>query len=119
MPAVPAPAVVMWFRIYAAAMALLYLFCTIAGIALFFIPPDWLDSERDEMLFMGTIFAIMGFPFFAVFAAGIFLPRRPWVWIYDLVLIAVGFGSCCILPASVALLIFWIKPETRAYFGRT
>ena len=41
-------------------------------------------------------------------AAAIFLPPRPWVWIYDLVLIAIGFMSCCILPFSVALLIFWL-----------
>lgn len=113
------PPVVMWFRIYAAALALLYVLVTVGGVALLFIPPEWLDSERDEMVFMGIVFAVMGLPFAAVFIAGIFLPPRPWVWIYDLILIAIGFGSCCILPASIALLIFWIKPETRTYFGRS
>lgn len=112
------PPVIIWFRIYAAALAGLYLLCTIAGVALLLMPPDWLDSTRAEMVLMGVVFAGMGLPFAALFAAGLFLPRKPWVWIYDIVLIAIGFGSCCILPASVALLIFWIKPETRAYFGR-
>lgn len=112
------PPVVMWFKVYAAALALLYALCVIGGIALLIIPPDWLDSERGELVFPGIIFVVMGLPFCALFVAGIFLPPRPWVWIFDLVLIAIGFGSCCILPASIALLIFWIRPETRAYFGR-
>jgi hypothetical protein len=27
--------------------------------------------------------------------------------------------SVCCIPACVPLLIYWIKPETKAYFGRT
>jgi len=26
--------------------------------------------------------------------------------------------SCCILPAAVPLLIYWVKPETKAWFNR-
>jgi hypothetical protein len=35
-----------------------------------------------------------------------------------MVLICIGMNSCCLLPASIPLLIFWIKPETKTYFGR-
>jgi len=110
------PAVVTWFKVYAAAMAVLYLFVIALG-GLFLINPEWLDEESFEARMMGVICIGMGIPLAAIFAAALFLPRRPWVWIYDLVLIAIGFMSCCILPFSVALLIFWLKPEVKAYFN--
>jgi hypothetical protein len=27
--------------------------------------------------------------------------------------------SACFLPACIPLLIYWIKPDVKAYFGRT
>jgi hypothetical protein len=41
------------------------------------------------------------------------------LWVYDLVVICVGMTSFCCMPVCIPLLIFWIKPEVRAYFGRT
>jgi hypothetical protein len=35
---------------------------------------------------------------------------------YDLVLICIGMTSCCILPAAIPLLIFWLKPEAKNWF---
>lgn len=43
----------------------------------------------------------------------------PWLWTYDLVIICLGMTSTCILPASIPLLIFWLKPETKRYFGKS
>ena len=60
----------------------------------------------------------IGSVFSALFVASFLLPPRPWAWIFHLVLICIGMTSGCTLPASVALLIFWLKPETRVYFGR-
>ena len=64
---------------------------------------------------VGTSDAVPGA---AAFSAGIFLPPRLWVWIYGIVLIAVGFTSACCIPFCVPLLIYWLKPEAKAYFGR-
>lgn len=111
------PGAVTWFKVYAGAMALLYLFVIAAG-GLFLLNPDWLESEEFEAKLMAVMFIGIGVPLAAIFAAAIFLPPKPWVWIYDLVLIAIGFMSCCILPFSVALLIFWLKPDVKAYFNR-
>lgn len=111
------PSPVMWFKVYAGAMALLYLFVIAAG-GLFLINPEWLETETFEARMMAFVFIGLGIPLTGIFAAAIFLPPRPWVWIYDLVLIAIGFMSCCILPFSIALLIFWLKPEVKAYFNR-
>jgi hypothetical protein len=46
------------------------------------------------------------------------LPPRPWTWIYHLVIICFGMTSACCIPMCVPLVIFWLKPDTKAYFGR-
>jgi hypothetical protein len=33
------------------------------------------------------------------------------------VIICLGMTSACFLPVCIPLLIFWIKPETKLYFG--
>jgi hypothetical protein len=33
-------------------------------------------------------------------------------------MMAIGMTSCCFLPFLIPLLIYWLKPETKAYFGR-
>ena len=61
--------------------------------------------------------AVMGLLIAGLYGATFFLPRKPWVWMYHIVLLALGVASCCTLSASVALLVYWLKPETQAYFG--
>jgi hypothetical protein len=46
------------------------------------------------------------------------MPRRPWAWIFGLVLICIGLTSLCCLPVAIPLLLSWLKPETKSYFGR-
>jgi MFS family permease len=63
----------------------------------------------------GTV-VLVGLVLAALFGAGPLLPRRSWAWVFGLVLIVIGMGSMCCLPATVPLLIWWLKPETKAYF---
>ena len=115
------PGVVGWYYAYCAAMALLYLFCIAIGVAgvVFRNEIADRDSPPEVIALLGVMFAVLGVVLMVAFAAAPFLSPRPWAWIYHLVLIALGMTSACCLPASVPLLLFWIKPETRAYFGRT
>jgi len=99
-------------------MALLYLFCLGLGIIFLVAEPTSPDTSAEEARLMGLIFAILGFLLTIPFAAGPFLPREPWAWIFGLVLICIGLGSACCLPFTIPLLIFWLKPETKSYFGR-
>jgi hypothetical protein len=41
------------------------------------------------------------------------------VWIYQIVLIGLGLTSVCCLPATVPLLISYVKPEVKAWFEPT
>src|SRR5688572_26820112 len=120
----PAPPVLPWYRAYCAAMALLYLACVVGGALLLVFHEriaalDRTMSSSVGFLVYGVVLAVIGFVLMAAFAAALVLPRKPWVWVYHIVLISIGLSSPCCMLASVPLLIFWIKPETRAYFGRS
>lgn len=108
-----------WFRIYLGAMAALYLAVIVFGsIAAYFSQYETNSQEAQELFITGIIYAVIGVPFFLAFAIGLFIPRKPWGWIAGMVYICIGMTSCCFLPAVIPLLIFWLKPETQAYFGR-
>jgi hypothetical protein len=117
------PKVVVWQRVYCAAMALLYLACIVGGVLLLVFQRQIAEADRSGdgrvvALIYGVMLTAIGFVLFAAFAAALFLPPKPWVWIYHIVLISIGLTSPCCMPASIPLLIFWIRPETRTYFGR-
>ncbi len=75
--------------------------------------------DAYEMKILGILYVVLGFMFLLPFAAGPFLPRKLWGWIFGLVLICIGMMSVCCWPATIPLLIFWLKPETKAYFRFT
>jgi len=119
-----APKVLFWFRFYAALMALLYALCFVAGIAMAVfsrqIAAEDAASGYDAtvLVLYGAFLSVLGLVLCAVFVAALVLPPRPWVWVYDIVLIALGLSSPCCLPFSLALLIYWVKYDTSRYFGR-
>jgi hypothetical protein len=118
----PAPPVLPWYWAYCGAMALLYLACVAGGVLMIVFRESIAAAEpRDSptlWLVYGLALIAVGAVLAAVYLAAFFLPARRWAWVYHLVLIAFGLTSCCCLPASIPLLIFWIKPETQAHFGR-
>jgi MFS family permease len=113
------PAVLFWFKIYTGALTALYLLCVLASPVLFVIGMRTHSDERVVALVYGVILLAVGLPFAVACALPFILPRKPWVWVYNLIIICIGMTSCCILPASVALLIYWIKPDVKLWFNRT
>ncbi|OLP16576.1 hypothetical protein BST81_20480 [Leptolyngbya sp. 'hensonii'] len=113
------PQVVIWMKVYAGVMCVVYLLLAAVSIIFFAIDPSGMpDTSLGELRFLGALFLVMGLFFFVVFLLPILFPPRPWVWVYDLVIICLGLTSPCLLPFCVPLLIFWFKPETKAYFGK-
>ena len=112
------PPVYKWFVAYCILMALLYLTTAVMGIVFLFIEPDR-DMSAAEARLMGAVFLILGLAVFVPYAFAPFLPRKSWVWVLGLVLICLGLTSACCLPVCIPLLIFWMKPETKAFYGRT
>lgn len=111
------PSAYTWFVVYCVLMALLYLAAAGIGIVFMFAEPDQ-DMSAEEAKVMGVVFLIVGLVFFVPFALGPFLPHKSWAWVFGLVLICLGLTSTCCLPVSIPLLIFWLKPEMKAFYGR-
>ena len=112
-----APSVYKWFVVYCIFMALMYGIAAVMGIVFLFVEPDPEMSEAEQRI-MGVVFLIIGLVFAVPYSAAPFLPRKSWVWVFGLVLICIGLSSACCLPACVPLLIFWLKPEMKEFYGR-
>ena len=108
-----------WYRVYCMVMVALYVMVMALGVILAVVQPESDTGSAEESLIMGLAYAIVGAIFAVVYAVALFLPRKPFNWIVGIVMLAIGMTSCCFIPAALPLLIFWIKPETQAYFGRT
>lgn len=103
-------------------MALVYLACVAGGVAVVVFRMEVGKAQEVPAAFAmawGMLLVVMGLVFAGLFAAGLFLPPRPGVWIYGIILITIGFSSACCMPFCIPLLIYWLKPETRVYFGRS
>lgn len=107
-----------WYRVYVAALGLLYLAVAIVGGILLVVPVETKGYEQDEVMVVAVAYAILGAIFFIVSAVAFFLPAKPYNWVVGLVMLAIGMTSCCFWPAVIPLLIYWVKPETQRFFGR-
>ncbi len=113
------PQVWPWQVAYCVLMAVVYAAVVAFGVFLLVMGESLGPSTTQDPVgirIQAIIMMVMGVPFFLMFAAAPFLPRRPWVWIYHLVLIGLTMTSCACLPFAIPLIIFWLKPETKAYF---
>jgi hypothetical protein len=108
------PRVVFWFQIFCVFMTLA---CTV-----FFVGGMWavsdagglgkLGAQAGTASFMLTAMALTGI----AYLTALFLKPRPWVWVYGLVLIGVGFFGLLTALICIPLLVFWFKAETREYY---
>lgn len=111
------PRVVGVFKIYALLLGLVYLLA--AGL-LYLISQGQAAQEqavpaavRYARVGLIALCSALSMAFLAVPA----LPRKPWVWGYGLACIVLGLTSFVAIPLALPLLLFWIKPETKAYFA--
>jgi hypothetical protein len=101
-------------------MALMYAGLSIAGGAFLLFSDRIPDLEGEDAIALKIQFAVLlviGVPLAALFGIAPLLPKRRAAWIYGFVTIGIGMTSACCLPATIPLLLFWIKPETKQFFG--
>jgi MFS family permease len=112
------PAVVFWFKLYAAFLAFVYLL--VSGVSLIFLLVDPTKLEMDAIAakVTGAMLLVLGLGLLAACLVPLFSQPKPWLWIYDLILICLGMTSACFWPMTIPLLIFWLKPETKRHFGK-
>jgi hypothetical protein len=109
----------LWYRVYCGVMAGMYFLLIFLGIFMAtVVPPTRQYESPQENLIIGIVYTVLGVVFFLIFAVALFLPRKSYNWIVGIVMMALGMTSCCFLPFLIPLMIYWVKPETKAYFGR-
>jgi hypothetical protein len=111
------PDVIKWFKVYCGVACFFYFWFIPVSWVFFRAPPEQMSAAEANI--MGLTFLAIGFFSLALFVLPFCVEPRPWVWIYGLVLICFGMTSACCLPACVPLLIFWIKPEVKRYYGQS
>lgn len=97
------PSVILWFRVYAATMTLVFTGVVASG---FFLSPAG-----------GPPPTLVAAPFVLLFGTATFVPLKPWAWTFGLIAIACGLPSCTCL-AAFPLLLRWNRPEVKAAFAR-
>lgn len=111
------PAVWKWYVAYCIIMALGFFLLAVTGLFTFFVDPAELEMSSGEATLMSVTLVFVGLLLLFPYAVAPFLPRQNWAWVLGIVLISIGMTSTCCLPVAIPLLIFWIKPENKAFFG--
>ncbi len=104
-----------WYRAYAASMAMLYLVtCGVGTMMLFQIDQGIADDGGRAA---GVLVLCVSLVLVALYTFASIVPLKPWGWVVGLVAIAIGVTGCTIVFA-LPLLLQWVKPITKAAFGR-
>ncbi len=113
------PEGVYYFRIYGAITGLGYLAMVIFGFVMMFAPAMSASFSPGDMgaVVMGLIYGGLGTLFFIPTVVVLFGSRKPWVHTLGTVLIALGMTQICCIPILIPLLITWMKPETKHWYG--
>jgi len=112
------PGVIFWFKAYCWILCIMYFLVMIGSVISFFVPRD-AEMPPVVVYITGGAVLFIGGILFVVGLLPLILRPRPWLWVYDLVVICIGFTSACFWPICIPLLIFWIKPEVKQYFGKS
>ncbi|HQP34500.1 MAG TPA: hypothetical protein PLI95_04965 [Polyangiaceae bacterium] len=112
------PSAVIWFKAYAALMAMGHV--AVFGLGVFMmIAPTFDSSKASDILpaaVMGGLYATAALLFGVPFVLSLVLRPKKWVHTLHMVLIAIGFLSCWCWPFSIPLIIAYSKPEVKGWF---
>jgi hypothetical protein len=117
-----APPGILWLRIYCGLQVLLYLFLVAIGAFMIIAPladPSSFPTSPGEPppWLLGLVLTVLYLPLLFVYAVGLAAPRRRWLYVYGIVVCVLSLtcGGCWM--AAIPALIYWLKPETRAWLG--
>jgi hypothetical protein len=116
------PEAVYYFRIYAVLMVLLLMVPIGWGMYMMLQPimngSAGTSAAAGEWIF-GLIIAGFSFCFLVPHVIALFGGRQRWVYTLSMILIGLNVltGSFCCLLVTIPLLIYWMKPETKRWYG--
>lgn len=114
------PAVIVWFRVYAAVMTLASL--GVLGLAVVMgyaatRPEIALQPGGADAPLAAIVLGLVGTALVALYGVATFVPFKPWGWTVGVVAIGLGLAGGSAIFA-IPLLVFWMKPRVRAAFAR-
>jgi hypothetical protein len=116
-----APEGVTYFRIVAVIHGLMSGFVALFGLVMMIAPLAVPSSSRGgadvATWAVGFFYTGVGAALFVPTAVALFGGRRPWVHTLGTVVIGLGMLNMCCIPLLVPVLIVWMKPETRRWYG--
>lgn len=118
-PPTATPGVIFWFKAYCWILCVMHFLFMLGSVSFFVIEPEKLEMPPEAAYITGCLLMLSAALFFFVFLLPLVLRPRPWLWVYDIVVICIGFSGACCWPICIPLLIFWIKPEVKQYFGKS
>jgi len=109
------PKVLKWYFAFCGLSCVMYLILLVLGIVLI---SQFSAHEAFESKLTGWGLFVVGAILFVPYAVAPFLPHKPWSWIFGLVLLGISMTGTLCLPVAIPILIFWLDPETKQFFGR-
>lgn len=77
------------------------------------------NTENPSSAFKSGLFMLLSGGIPALLnLLGVIFPPRSWSWVFGILLLVLALLSCVFAPFAIALIIFWMKPETQTFFGR-
>jgi len=112
------PEAVYYFRIYAVLLLLVWLIAF--GMSVYaLVDPLMKGVSSTTGSFVFALFmTAISFLFMIPSAIMVFAGRAKWVYTLGVVMLGLQtlMNPCC-LPLTVPLLVYWMKPETKRWFG--
>ncbi len=114
-----APPVWAWYRAFCIAAGLGFLGVTWLGWNMFSRQQDFANDLVSTPMVAGTgLFLIAAGLFIAVSNVALaFAPVRPAAWSAHLGSLILASCTCVMTPFSLLLLLYWLRPETKEFFG--
>lgn len=111
------PKVIFWARVYNALMIALYVLVTVGGFAMYGFAEELAEGDPTnspgQMRMVGAFYAGIGIVLAVLFLVAFIWRKGNGAWIYQIVLIVLGLTSCCTWPATIPLMIYWIKDREQ------
>jgi hypothetical protein len=106
------------YHLFVILMALIYAATVMFGVYLLTDDGAMATTRYgpEELKIRGLVMVMSGVPLCFFYAIALFVPKRPWGWVYGLVLIIIGLTSCCTWPLTIPLVRRWFLPSYKAYF---
>ncbi|MEQ8790967.1 MAG: hypothetical protein RIC55_32185 [Pirellulaceae bacterium] len=121
------PAICLWLKAYCVIMLLLLGVVVAAALVMIFAPHILMADDptyRRNPAGAAALSACFGVVFAVIFAAPmppllafLFWPRGPRAWYVGLAAIIAGFFTTVGWIATFPLLLYWVRPPVKAYYG--